>query len=296
MSTNDEPGEGDTPDVGSPTVHRMMLGSLLRRLREAAHVTSDDAADAIRASRSKISRLENGRVGFKERDVEDLLKQYGVTDPVMRGQVWGLLRLANEARWWTRYADVTATWFEEYLGLETAALLIRAFELQFVHGLFQTAEYARAVTLLGHSAAAAEEIDRRVDLRMSRQKLLTQPDPPRVWVIQDEGALRRPVGGRVVMRRQLNQLAELAGLRHVMLQVVPFEAGGHAGAGGSFTMLRFAGQEVPDIVYIEQLTSALYLDKREDVDHYLEVLEALSTEALSQAETLDLIAKISREL
>jgi hypothetical protein len=175
-------------------------------------------------------------------------------------------------------------------------LLIRAFELQFVHGLFQTAEYARAVTLLGHSAAAAEEIDRRVDLRMSRQKLLTQPDPPRVWVIQDEGALRRPVGGRAVMRQQLNQLAELAGLPRATLQVVPFEAGGHAGAGGSFTILRLAGQEVPDIVYIEQLTSALYLDKREDVDHYLEVLETLSTEALSPAETLDLIAKISREL
>jgi len=283
-------------DSRGPTVHRMMLGSLLHRLRTDAEVTADQAAEAIRGSRSKISRMENGRVGFKVRDVEDLLQLYQVADPQLREKVMALVRQANAPGWWSRYADVTADWFAEYLGLETAASLIRSFEMQFVHGLFQTREYARAVTLLGHSAATPEEIDRRVALRARRQALLTGPDAPKVWSILDEGALRRPVGGRAVMRRQLDRVIELADLLNVTIQVVPFDAGGHAGAGGSFTMLRFLAEEVPDIVYIEQLTSALYLDKREDVDHYLEVMDSLGAEALTPAELLSLIVKIRDEL
>ncbi len=191
--------------------------------------------------------------------------------------------------------DVLADWFESYLGLEMAAPIIRTFELQFVHGLFQTEAYARAVTLLGHMAAPAEEIDRRVSLRLKRQDLLTRPQPPQVWSVIDEAALRRPVGGRAVMRAQLNRLIEVAGLRHVTIQVVPFGRGGHAAAGGSFTVLRFGEPEVPDVVYIEQLTSALYLDKREDVDHYLEVMNNLSAEALTPARTARLLAEITRE-
>jgi transcriptional regulator with XRE-family HTH domain len=274
-----------------------MLGNQLHRLRTEAGVSSDQAAHAIRASRSKISRLENGRVGFKDRDVDDLLALYSVTDPHLRTKMKALQRQANEPGWWTSFADVTADWFEEYLGLETAAAVIRTFEMQFVHGLFQTREYARAVTLLGHSAAPAPEIERRVELRLSRQQLLSQPRPPLVWSILDQGAIQRPVGGRAVMRRQLAHLLEVASdLRTVTIQVVPFDSGGHAGAGGSFAMLRFPGEEVPDIIYIEQLTSALYLDKRDDVDHYLEILDSLSTEALSPAATLDFIAKTAKEL
>jgi transcriptional regulator with XRE-family HTH domain len=283
-------------DSRGPTVHRMMLGSLLHRLRTEAEVTADQAAEAIRASRSKISRMENGRVGFKVRDVEDLLQTYRVADSPMREKVMTLVRQANAPGWWTRYADVTADWFAEYLGLETAASLIRSFEMQFVHGLFQTREYARAVTLLGHSAASAEEIERRVALRARRQELLTGPGAPKVWSILDEGALRRPVGGRPVMRRQLDRVMELSDLLNVTIQIVPFDAGGHAGAGGSFTMLRFLAEEVPDIVYIEQLTSALYLDKREDVDHYLEVMNSLGAKALTPADSLSLIVKIRDEL
>jgi hypothetical protein len=241
--------------------------------------------------------MENGRVGFKERDVDDLLDLYMVTDPCQRAKVKALVRPTNSPAWWTRYAEVTAGWFEEYLGLETAASMIRTFEMQFVHGLFQTPEYARAVTLLGHSAAPLTELDQRVSLRLSRQSLLTCAHPPMVWSILDEGAIRRPVGGLAVMRRQLAHLAEVAsGLRNVTVQVMPFAAGGHAGSGGSFTMLRFVGEEVPDIVYIEQLTSAQYLDKREDVDHYLGVMDSLSTEALPPEQTLDFIAKAARDL
>jgi hypothetical protein len=290
-----QPGSEPPADTLGPTVLRMMLGNQLHRLRTAAGITPDEAGYEIRASRSKINRMENGRVGFKERDVADLLTRYGITDEQVRDSMLSLARQANTPGWWSKYGDVLADWFEAYLGLEAAASVIRTFELQFVHGLFQTEAYARAVTLLGHKAAPAEEIDRRVSLRLKRQDLLTSPEPPQVWSVIDEAALRRPVGGRAVMRAQLNRLIEVSGLRHVTVQVVPFGRGGHAAAGGSFTVLRFAEHEVPDVVYIEQLTSALYLDKREDVDHYMEVMNDLSAEALTPAHTARLLTEIIRE-
>jgi len=286
---------GESADTMSPTVRRMMLGSQLHRLREAADVSPDRAGYEIRASRSKISRMENGRVGFKERDVADLLTLYGITDEQVRADMLALARQANTPGWWSKYGDILADWFEAYLGLEAASSVIRSFELQFVHGLFQTEAYARAVTLLGYRAAPAEEIERRVSLRLRRQELLTRPEPPQVWAVIDEGALRRPVGSRAVMRAQMKRLIEVAGMRHVTIQVIPFSRGGHAAAGGSFTVLRFAETDVPDVVYIEQLTSALYLDKREDVDHYMEVMNHLSTKALTPAQTAHFLAEIAGE-
>jgi transcriptional regulator with XRE-family HTH domain len=274
----------------------MMLGHQLRRLREAAGVTLAGAGYEIRASRSKISRLENGRVGFKERDVTDLLTLYGITSDQIRTGMISLAQQANAPGWWSKYGDVVADWFEAYLGLEAAASVIRSFELQFVHGLFQTEDYARAVTLLGYRAAPAEEIERRVSMRLKRQDLLTGPEPPQVWSVIDEGALRRPVGGRAVMHAQLNRLIEVAELRQVTVQVVPFGRGGHAAAGGSFTVLRFREDDVPDVVYIEQLTSALYLDKREEVDHYMEVMNTLSTEALTPARSARFLAEITKDI
>ena len=267
------------------TVVRMMLGAQLRRFREAAGITPEEAGYEIRASRSKISRLEHGRVGCKLRDVQDLLTLYGVTDEQMRAGLLSLAEQANTQGWWTRYGDILPDWFETYLGLEAAASLIRTFDLQFVHGLFQTERYARAVTVLGHRAAPAAEVDRRVSLRMARQQLLTAAQPPRVWSVMDEAALRRPVGGRDVMRAQLARLIEVADLPQVTLQVVPFRRGGHAAAGGSFSVLRFGEPDLPDVVYIEQLTSALYLERRADVDHYMEIMNRLSAEALTPAKT-----------
>jgi Domain of unknown function (DUF5753)/Helix-turn-helix domain len=288
--------DGETPADGlGPTVPRMLLGTQLHRFREAAGVSPEAAGFEIRASRSKISRMENGRVRFKERDVTDLLTLYGVTDAKTRDGMVELVRQANAPGWWSKYGDIMADWFEAYVGLEMAASVIRTFELQFVHGLFQTEDYARAVTLLGHTAASAEEIDRRVNMRLKRQDLLTGTEPPQVWSVIDEGALRRPVGGHAVMQAQLKRLIEVTQLRHVTVQVVPFSRGGHAAAGGSFTVLRFGEPEVPDVVYIEQLTSALYLDKREDVDHYLEVMNHLSTEALTPAASARFISEIIRE-
>jgi transcriptional regulator with XRE-family HTH domain len=290
-----QPGSEPPADTLGPTVLRMVLGNQLHRLREAAGVTPDEAGYEIRASRSKISRMENGRVGFKERDVADLLSLYGITDEQARAGVLAVARQANTPGWWSKYGDVLPGWFEAYLGLEGAASVIRSFELQFVHGLFQTEAYARAVTLLGYKAAPAEEIDRRVSLRLKRQDLLTRPEPPRVWSVIDEAALQRPLGGRAVMRAQLNRLIEVAELPHVTVQVVPFGRGGHAAAGGSFTVLRFSEAELPDIVYIEQLTSALYLDGRDDVDHYMEVMDRLGAEALTPAATVRLLTEITRQ-
>lgn len=279
----------------SPTAPRLILGSQLRRFREAAGVTTDDAAYRIRASRSKISRMEKGRVGFKVRDVEDLLTLYGVSDSETRSSVLSLVGLAGGAGWWTGYDEVLPDWFEPYLGLESAASLIRCFELQFVPGLFQTGDYARAVVLLGPAAVPGETTDRRVALRLKRQDLLTRPDPPRIWAVLDEGLLRRPIGGRSVMSAQVARLAEIADLPNVTLQVVPFGRGGHAAAGGSFSMLRFDEADVPDMVYLEQLASAVYLDKREDVDLYASVMDLLGVKALTPSQTRAFLARIRDE-
>jgi transcriptional regulator with XRE-family HTH domain len=279
--------------VSGPTVLRMLLGSQLRRLREAAGITPDRAGYEIRASRSKISRVEHGRVGFKERDVADLLTLYGVTDEQVREHMLLLAQHANSRGWWARYDDVLPDWFETYVGLEQATSLIRSYEQQFVPGLLQTEGYARALTRLGHRSAADEEIERRVSLRLNRQQLLAGPArPPMFWAVIDESALRRPLGGRDVMRDQLRHLAELADQPNITIQVVPFDRGGHSAVGGSFSILRFADPDLPDIVYVEQLTSALYLDRPVEVDQYREVMNSLSAEAETPAASQHLLGQL----
>jgi hypothetical protein len=282
--------------TSGPTVLRMLLGSQLRKLRESRDITREAAGWEIRASESKISRMELGRVGFKERDVADLLTLYGVNDAEERTSLLALARQANNPGWWHRYGDVLPTWFSAYLGLEAAASLIRTYEVQFVPGLLQTREYARAVVLLGHGTAPAEEIDRRVDLRMARQHLLNRSDPPHLWAVLDEAVLRRPIGGPDVLRAQVVALADAAKQPNVTIQIIPFHAGGHAAAGGAFTMLRFADQELPDVVFMEQLTSALYLDKRDDVDHYAGAMERLCIEAEPPARTVEVLEQTLRLL
>jgi hypothetical protein len=274
----------------------MLLGAHLRRLREAQGVSRETAGWEIRASESKISRMELGRVSFKERDVADLLTLYGMTDEIERDALLELAKNANTPGWWHREGDILPSWFQSYLGLEAAAALIRTYEVQFVPGLLQTADYARSVIMLGHSAASEEEVERRVKLRMTRQQLLTRPDPPQLWVVVDEGALRRPVGGPEIMRAQISALIDATKQPNVRLQVIPFRAGGHAAAGGSFSILRFPDQDLPDVVYIEQLTSALYLDKREDVDLYATAMERLCVEADRPSRTSDILGKMLKEL
>lgn len=287
------------PDGGAtagPTVRRMLLGAQLRRLREAKRVSREEAGWEIRASESKISRIELGRVGFKERDVADLLTLYGVVDEEQRAALLTLAREANTPGWWHTYGDLLPSWFQPYLGLEGAAALIRTYEVQFVPGLLQTRDYARAVVLLAHAGERTGEVERRVELRMARQELLTQLAPPRLWAVVDEAALRRPIGGPQVMRSQLEYLTEVTKLPHVRIQVVPFDAGGHAGVGGAFTMLRFGDPDLPDVVYVEQLTSALYLDKRDDVDQYVAAMERLSVQANPPDDTPEILDRILRDL
>lgn len=281
---------------GGPTVLRIVLGTQLRRLREACGITREAAGDAIRASHAKISRLELGRVGYKERDVADLLTLYGVADEEERADFLALARRASSPGWWHQYSDVLPSWFETHIGLEEAASIIRTYEVQFVPGLLQSADYARAVTVLGHPRASAREIDRRVDLRMTRQQLLTRPDAPKLWAVVDEAALRRPLGGSRVMRAQLEHLIEAAGQPNITLQVAPFRIGGLAAAGGPITILRFAQHDLPDIVYLEQLTSALYLDKREDVDNYMAVMDRLCVEAEPSSNTAAFLRELINDL
>jgi transcriptional regulator with XRE-family HTH domain len=277
-----------------PTVLRIGIGAHLRRFREQAGISRDDAGHAIRASAAKISRLELGRVGYKERDVADLLTLYGVTDTQERSQFLHLVKEANAPGWWQRYADLLPSWFETYLGLEQAASVIRTYELQFVPGLLQTADYARAVTQLAHSDRA--EVERRVDLRMRRQRVLTRPGGPVLWAVLDEAALRRGMGGADLQRAQLDHLLRMNSLPNVSLQVAPLAFGGHAAAGGPFSILRFAEPDLPDIVYLEQLTSALYLDKRVDVEHYATVMDRLCTQIAPPDATEEILLAVRKEL
>jgi hypothetical protein len=265
-------------------------------LREAKGITREDAGYTIRASGSKISRMELGRVGFKERDVVDLLEMYGVADEAERDVLVALAKDANTPGWWHKYGDVLPDWFQVYVGLEEAASLIRLYEVQFVPGLLQTADYARAVVALGQTGATEEEVERRVSLRVARQELLAKAGAPRLWAVVDEAALRRPIGGREVMRSQLERLIAATKEPNITLQVMPFSSGGHAAEGGAFTIMRFPEVDLPDVVYLEQLTSALYLDKRDDVERYTEVMERLSVESESPEHTTEILSGMLEEV
>ncbi len=286
--TTVQPGSGSM-------VRRILLGSQLRRLREAKGITREDAGYTIRASESKISRMELGRVSFKERDVTDLLSLYGVEDETERGALLTLVREANQAGWWHSFSDAMPNWFQTYVGLEEASALIRLYEVQFVPGLLQTEDYMRSLMTLNRPNLDRSEVDRRINVRMHRQKLIEDAEGPRLWAIVDEAALRRPVGGPTVMRAQIQRLIEAADMPNVILQVMPFRFGGHAAESGAFTILRFPEQDLPDVVYLEQLTSALYLDKRDDVDQYLQVMERLSVDSQTPGHSVELLSELLKE-
>ena len=278
-----------------PTVRRMLVGAQLRRLRTDMGLSREEAAEAIRASEWKIHRLENGQVGFKERDLVDLLALYGVTDPDEIDELLTMAREANTPGWWQHYGDVLPQWFRTYVDLESAANLIRTYEGQFIPGLLQTDDYMRAVIHDTH-LESSEELGRRVRLRMARQTLLTREHPPRLWAVVDEAALRRPVGGREVMRGQVERLLDATKLPNVTLQILPFAAGAHSAMVGAFSILRFADRELPDVVYLEHLTNAIYLDKRDEVERYLDVMELLCVQSEPPAKTVELLDRILNQL
>jgi hypothetical protein len=258
-------------------------------------LSREEAGEAIRASEWKIHRLENGQVGFKERDIIDLLRLYGVTEPDEVAALVVLAREANTPGWWQHYGDVLPQWFRTYVDLESAANLIRTYEGQFIPGLLQTDDYMRAVIHDTH-LESSEEMGRRVRLRMARQTLLTREHPPRLWAVVDEAALRRPIGGREVMRGQVERLLDATKLPNVTLQILPFAAGAHSAMVGAFSILRFADRELPDVVYLEHLTNAIYLDKRDEVERYLDVMELLCVQSEPPAKTVELLDRILNQL
>ncbi|MFF3445629.1 helix-turn-helix domain-containing protein [Streptomyces sp. NPDC002667] len=274
----------------APTVGQVVLGRRLQELREAAGLKREEAARVLRVAPATVRRMETAEVSLKIPYVQVLLTTYGVDDAEVETFV-ALAEEANEPGWWQRYHDVLPDWFSMHVSLEGAARLIRSYEPHFVPGLLQTEEYARAVLeagTVGQTGAGA--IDRHVALRMKRQALLTRENPPHLWVIMDETALLRPVSIRgEVMREQMDRLLEWVELDHVTLQVAEFAAGPHPGTYTSFALFRFAERELPDIVYSEYVTGALYLDAREEVALHLEVLDHMSAHAASAERTKEIL-------
>jgi transcriptional regulator with XRE-family HTH domain len=286
---------GYRDQASGPTVRRIILGANLRRLRERAGISRADAGYSIRGSESKISRLELGRVGFKERDVADLLTMYGVTDDVERAHILLMAKQSNERGWWHRYTDLMEPWFQDYVGLEESASRIQTYELQFVPGLMQTEAYIQAVASRGRPDQMSEEVRRRVDLRLQRQRVLHSTSAPKLWAVIDESVLHRPIGGRRVLREQIEHLLELTTLPHISLQVVPYALSGYA-AEGAFSMLRFSSPELPNVVYLEHLTNAVYLDKLEEIEAYSRVFDRLMVDAETPDRSRQLLSKLREEL
>jgi len=273
---------GGALDAGqaSPMVSRLLAGRTLRRIRERRGLSREDAGQAIGIPGPEIIRLEEGRSGFMMRDVVGLCALYGVGDQTERVMLLELARWGNSPEWWHPYRDVIPPWFEQYLGLEQAASVIRCYEAQFIPGLLQIPGYARAVFALGHRNAPQREIERRLELRMRRQDILHRPEPAHLWAVIDEAALRRPIGGAQVMRAQLRHLIAASDMPHVTIQVVPFRLGGHPAIGGPVTVLRLPERQLPDMAYLEQLTSArYYCDQPSEPEYYRHTLDLLAIQA-----------------
>ncbi|GAB2989115.1 helix-turn-helix domain-containing protein [Saccharothrix stipae] len=288
-------GESTPERESGPTALRIVLGAQLRRLREAVEISRADAGYAIRGSESKISRMELGRVGLKERDVNDLLTMYGVDDAGERAKFLDMVRRSNSPGWWHRYTDLMPDWFQDYVGLEEAASRILIYETQFVPGLLQTEEYATAISSHGRPELVTPEVRRRVALRMNRQKILARSGAPRVWAVMDESVLYRTIGDRQVLVNQIEYLLSVTKDGPVTLQIVPFPLGGYA-AKGPFAMLRFGEPDLPDIVYLEHLAGALYLDKLEELEIYSRVFDRLTVDAETPDRSRQMLAKRRAEL
>jgi transcriptional regulator with XRE-family HTH domain len=284
---------GDS-DAG-PTVSRILLGSQLRELRESAGISQDRAAAVIRGSSSKISRLEAGRLSFKSRDLDDLFDLYGLRDEVARETLLALAAQANAPAWWQPFRDAVPGSLEAYLGLEPSASLIRTYDVQFIPPLLRTAEYTRAVLRSVPGAGDATILEQQVSLAMRRQELLQRADPPRLWAVIDEAALRRPVGGADVLRGQLEHLIAVTDLDHVTIQVMPLSAG-LAAAGGPITLLRFPHEGLGDVVFLEQLATAFYVTKAAECGYYMSVLNQMVTTARTPSETTGVLRSMLASL
>ncbi|WP_455351558.1 helix-turn-helix domain-containing protein [Streptomyces sp. SYSU K217416] len=280
----------------APTVGQVVLGKRLQDLRERAGLKREEAAKVLRVAPATIRRMETAEVALKIPYVQLLLRAYGITDE----EADAFVELTEEAikpGWWQRFHDILPDWFSMYVSLEGAAALIRAYEPHFVPGLLQTEDYARAVMrtgALGRTSPA--DIERHVALRMERQSLLTRPDAPKLWVVMDETVLRRRVGGPGVMAAQLDRLLAATALPNVTLQIAEFATGHHPGTYGPFVLFRFAIPELPDMVYSEYLTGAVYLDARPEVATHLEVMDRMAAQAATAPRTKEILKDLRKEL
>jgi transcriptional regulator with XRE-family HTH domain len=288
----------ETSPGGGPTVLRMILGRQLQALREKAGLSYDQAAEAIYSSSYTVRRMERAEGGLKPLTVKSLLMAYGITDVREIDAFLALARDASKPGWWHSYNDILPTWFRTLIGLEEAASLIRGYDPQSIPGLLQTPDYARASVATGFPDATSEETARRVELRLARQHILSRPDPPRLWLVIDETALRRPAAttGPEVMRAQLDALIHAAQRPSITLQVLPFTAGLHPAMYGPFRIFRFDTSEQPDIVYGESMTSAWYLDKPDETALYTQALDRISAQATPAASTVKVLRQIRKEM
>ncbi|MER5444578.1 MULTISPECIES: helix-turn-helix transcriptional regulator [unclassified Streptomyces] len=277
----------------NPTVRRRRLGQELRRLRELKGMTAEEVAERLLVSQSKISRLENGRRSISQRDVRDLCGVYEVEDHRI---VDSLMQMAKDSRqqgWWHSFGDIP---YSVYIGLETDAASLRVYDPQVVPGLLQTRQYAETLIAGALPETAAADIEKRVQVRLRRQERITAPENPlRLWTVMDEAALRRVVGNRSLMRDQLEHLVEQSQLPHVTVQVIPFDMGAHPGLNGQYAILEFPDAADSSVVYIEGVTSDLYLEKANDVQKYSVMYEHLRAQALNPDHSRQFIADIAKE-
>ncbi|MFI5756140.1 helix-turn-helix domain-containing protein [Streptomyces sp. NPDC051569] len=277
----------------NPTVRRRRLGQELRRLRELKGMTAEEVAERLLVSQSKISRLENGRRSISQRDVRDLCGVYEVADERI---VDSLMQMAKDSRqqgWWHAFGDIP---YSVYIGLETDAASLRVYEPQVVPGLLQTRPYAEALINGALPESAAPDVEKRVGVRLRRQDRVNAPEEPlRLWAVVDESALRRVVGDRQLMREQLEHLVEQSQLPHVTVQVLPFDMGAHPGISGHYAILEFPDAADSSVVYIEGVTSDLYLEKAADVQRYSVMYEHLRAQALNADQTRQFISDIAKE-
>jgi transcriptional regulator with XRE-family HTH domain len=277
---------------GSPTVQRRRLGTELRRLRESSGVTIEFVAERLECSSSKISRIETGHIGASPRDVRDLLAIYGI-DGATADELVQVAREARQKGWWHAYGSVLTG---AYVGLEAAARRIKTFEGLVVPGLLQIPDYALTVIRAGRPDSTEQELERRLEVRSRRQSLLSQDDPVELRVVMDEAVFHRVVGGVSVMARQLDHLVAMSELPHVTVQMMPFEAGAHAGMDGAFVILEYEDAGYPDVVMAENAAGGLFLEKDHEIARYRSLFDLIKSSALSPAATVDRIAAQAKEL
>lgn len=279
-----------------PTVRRRRLGTELRKLRESTGYKLEEVAAQLGVAASTLSRIETGKAPTKSAYLTKLLEMYQVTDSGQRQTLVDMAREGHRKGWWAAYDDVLPSGLGVYVGLEAEASGLRSYENSVVHGLLQTADYARAILRETGPRHSAEQIERLVDLRLERQRRLAEEPAIELWVILDEAVIQRMVGGAAVMRRQFGRLLATAAKPGMTLQVLPFESGAHAGLDGSFSIIEFDERCDSEVVYVESAAGSLYLEKDRDVRVRAEIFDRLRAAALPPAASLDLISAAAREL